>query len=148
MLVDIKLKAVDDPTIKAILAVISGDEDPMPQRIGEGMYLVNHWNMNYLTDVRQHWRESPVTYPDYQEYGVCDTPEQAVEKLGLRDRPERLFVAFVRIRKDEQPPSGGWRWHKWGEYIGEKSPQCEYIHHEPEIEEVYTFQVYEPIETT
>mgnify|MGYP000101825354 CR=1 FL=1 len=58
--------------------------------------------------------------------------------------PVPVFVSFVRIRRDEQSSSGGWRWHKWGKYIGKQKPQCEYIYDEPEIEEVYTFSVYQP----
>jgi len=47
------------------------------------------------------------------------------------------------IRKDLEPTDGGWRWHKWGEYIGTQNPQMEYIHDEPEIEKVYVYHIYE-----
>lgn len=128
-----------------ILGMIGAGNGPItPDRIGEGMYLCGHWSIDQLgVQIREHWRETPPTWPEFEEYGVCDTPEQAVEKLGLRDRPEKLFVSFVKITRGSQPRDGGWRWHKWGSYIGNKEPQCEYIHDEPEIEEVYTFHVYE-----
>jgi hypothetical protein len=58
----------------------------------------------------------------------------------------RFTLAFTRVRKRDQPDEGGWRWHKWGEYIGEKSPQYEYLYDEGnEIEEVYCYHVYEHV---
>lgn len=147
MLVDVKIEPVDS-RIAMILGLVGGSGDPTPQRIGGGMYLCTHWNFENYTPVRERWREDPPSWLPIQEYGVCDTPEQAVQKLGLRDLPERYVISFVRIRRDEQPADGGWRWHKWGDYIGDHEPQCEYLHDEPEIEEVYTFHVYEPATST
>ena len=34
----------------------------------------------------------------------------------------------------------GWRWHKWGPYIGTQDPQCEYLADEPEIKEVFVYR--------
>lgn len=90
--------------------------------------------------------EAPAGPPELPpEYGVCDSPEQFKSKYldALRsDARYEYVVSFVHLRKSEQPSRGGWRWHKWGEYVGEKDPQCEYLYDEPEIEEVYTFHVY------
>lgn len=143
MLVDAKFRRPDQ-TMSMILALAGGGGPVIPERIGEGMYLCGHWSIDQLTAVRKRYLEDEWTSLDFATSGVCDTPEQAVEKLGLRDRPEHVFVTFVRIRRDDQPRSGGWRWHKWGDYIGDKEPQFEYLHDEPDIEEVYTFSVYEP----
>jgi hypothetical protein len=147
MLVDVRLFKVGviDRTILSII----GDGRVLPERLAEGMYLCTHWNFDDIAEVRQPWRESPPVFNlfDFNEFGVCDTPEQAVQKLNLREIPQRACVSFVRIRRDEQPCEGGWRWHKWGAYIGDREPQCEYLHDEPEIEEVYTFHVYEVVES-
>lgn len=83
-----------------------------------------------------------------EDYGVIDYPTQLVEKFpGLATYPMALLIAVVRIARDDQPPSGGWRWHKWGDYLGDKTPTCEYIHDEPDINEVWTFHVYGVDET-
>lgn len=147
MLVDVDFRKPRSD-VAAILGIIGGGGPIVPERIGEGMYLSRHWSIDQLgIPVRERWRDTPPTWLDFEEYGVCDTPEQAVEKLGLRDRPESFFVSFVKITRASQPSDGGWRWHKWGAYIGDKEPQREYIHDEPEIDEVYTFHVYELAET-
>lgn len=142
MLIDVPFQKPDERQA-TILAMLGGGSF-IPERISEGMYLATHWNVDNLVPTRERWREKPMTFLDFDEYGVCDTPEQAVERLKLRERPEKFFVSFVRIRRADQPSDGGWRWHKWGEYIGDREPQHEYLYHEPDIEEVYTFHVYEP----
>jgi hypothetical protein len=145
MLVDVTFR--DPPPHLATMLGIIGGGYVTPERIGEGMYLCGHWSIDQLgVKVRERWREPRSEWLDFEEYGVCDTPEQAIEHLKLKERSEKFFVSFVKIERATQPRDGGWRWHKWGEYIGTKEPQCEYIHDEPEIESVYTFHVYEPKE--
>lgn len=77
--------------------------------------------------------------------GVADNLDQV--KAHFRefiDDPVRQYVvSLVRMRKAEQPEHGGWRWHKWGEYIGTQQPMCEYLYDEPVIEEVCVFDIYE-----
>lgn len=143
MLVDVNFRK-PAPHMGLILGVIGGGGPLIPERLDEGMYLCGHWSIDQLgVPIRERWREDKPEYLDFDDHGVCDTPQQAVDKLRLKDRPERFFVSFVRLRRADQPREGGWRWHKWGPYIGEREPQCEYLHDEPEIEEVYTFHVYE-----
>lgn len=115
------------------------------QRIAQGMYLIGHWNFDSITHVKMN------AYPDLPDdmscYGVCDTPLQVVDKaLWLIASPTKYVVSFVKISKSEQPAGNGWRWHKWGEYIGDQQPQCEYIADEPTIDEVYTYHIYEILE--
>lgn len=53
-------------------------------------------------------------------YGVADSPEQLLAKYpGLATDPRRFAVTFRVQRKADQPAVGGWRWHKWGDYVGE-----------------------------
>jgi len=78
------------------------------------------------------------------DYGVCDQWEQITERWPSLLTDERRFViALTTVERADQPARGGWRWHKWGEYIGIQEPQYEYLHDEPEIERVYTFAIYE-----
>jgi hypothetical protein len=143
MLVDVHFRR-PDPVMSIVLAAIAGNGPIIPERIGEGMYLCGHWSIDQLgVPIRERWKEDEYKPLGFDDCGVCDTPEQAIEKLKLRDRPERMFVSFVRLRAADQPREGGWRWRKWGAYIGDKTPQMEYLHDEPEIQEVYTFHVYE-----
>lgn len=76
-------------------------------------------------------------------YGVCDSPEQLLEHLPhLAEDPEAYMVAMVEIRRDRQSDWGGWRWHKWGPYIGTQNPQHEYLYDEKHIDVVYTYHIY------
>lgn len=76
-------------------------------------------------------------------YGVADNIEQVLERYkAVIDNPEtKIIITAAPIQKDDQPSEGGWRWHKWGEYIGTQEPQCEYLYDEPSIDEVIIFHV-------
>ena len=45
------------------------------------------------------------------------------EVLSASERKYALF--FTKIH--QEPGEGGWRWHKWGPYIGKHDIQCEYL---------------------
>lgn len=75
---------------------------------------------------------------DTPGYGVADNIDQVLKfSSRIVNDPNRLFVlTYDEITKDSQPAQGGWRWHKWGRYIGEQIPTCEYIKDEDKIERV------------
>lgn len=77
-------------------------------------------------------------------YGVADNIEQIKNhfKQAIKHKTNKIIISVVEIAKDTQPKNWGWRWHKWGEYIGIQNPQMEYIADEPEIERVYCFHAY------
>ena len=79
---------------------------------------------------------------DFLFYGVCDTPEQFIERYryAIEKDSRILVILFHEVTKEEDP---FWRWHKWGTYIGRQHPMCEHIGDEPVIEKVYSFSVYE-----
>jgi hypothetical protein len=78
------------------------------------------------------------------DYGVCDSWRQIVERWPIIVESERRFVIGVtRVRRVDQSPEGGWRWHKWGFYIGTHEPQREYLYDEEGIEQVWCFHIYE-----
>lgn len=141
MLVDVEFRRPD--MVLAMVAGLNGGP-ATPEHVGTGMYLACHWNVgDMVRNTRNRWQEDEWTELPVPESGVCDSPQQLTNKYDFNSFPEPVFISFVRIRRAEQPREDGWRWHKWGEYIGDKEPQCEYLSDEPEIEEVYTFTVHE-----
>ena len=85
---------------------------------------------------------NPFEDDNFTEYGVCDTPEQFLSTYPyIVTHPEIFCVIFTPMRRAEQSPEGGWRWNKWGPYIGTRKPVAEYLYDEPEIEEVFVFHV-------
>lgn len=137
MLVDVTIGR--DPLLDMI-ANINGRAGGA-ERIDAGLYLCGHWNFEHIASVSN-------TYPDLPDdmccYGVCDSPNQLVSAAPwLSTSPTKYVVSFVKIEKALEPKSGGWRWHKWGSYIGNQDPQCEYLADEPTIDVVYTYHIYE-----
>jgi hypothetical protein len=147
MLIDVKF-SMRDPQMAIVLAVIAGENGPtIPKRISKGMYRCGHWSVDQFFPrgslIEYQGSEGSTLPSEIPSYGVCDTPDQICERFPLETLPGAYFVSFVRLLKRDQDPEGGWRWHKWGEYIGTQKPQCEYLYDEPEIEEVHTFHIYE-----
>ena len=78
----------------------------------------------------------------YWYFGVADNIEQVIDFYNKNECG--LFsgnhvISYFEVRKS---PTCGWRWHKWGPYIGTQEPQCEYLADEPEIEKVICFSIY------
>ncbi len=79
-------------------------------------------------------------------YGVCDSIENLISKCPELVTSERVFVVqLTPVVKSQQSSAGGWRWHKWGEYIGAYEPTTEYLYDEPSIERVYCYQIFEKV---
>lgn len=85
----------------------------------------------------------PVPTSTIGSYGVADNIEQVLERYKnvIDNQDTKIIITAAPITKDDQPEDGGWRWHKWGQYIGEQEPQCEYLYDEPVIDEVIIFHV-------
>jgi hypothetical protein len=80
-------------------------------------------------------------------YGVIDNPDQFLEKFGtiLEGDKREISVFFTWMPKDpnNKGKSGGWRWHKWGEYHGNGTPTREYLDDEDEFNDgVYVYHMY------
>jgi len=104
-----------------------------------GVYQVGHFGSSLFIQNYEHYPTTTVG-----PFGVCDSVEQLLAACPELEASDREFVVTVTaIRKADEPSDGGWRWHKWGDYIGTQEPQCEYIHDEPKIEEVLCFHIYE-----
>lgn len=69
--------------------------------------------------------------PMFEDYGIADNLEQVIGyyKDQYIDVPEKYFLFFTKIyqNKDNAGNWGGWRWHKWGPYIGKLNPKHEYL---------------------
>jgi hypothetical protein len=74
--------------------------------------------------------------------GICDNPNQFFKKYReiLVSDSRNLCVHFQYIEKD---PNDAFRWHKWGEYIGEGTPDNEYLYKSSGFENgVFVFEIY------
>lgn len=81
-----------------------------------------------------------------EDYGVCDNWEQIVDLWPEILTSEREFIISVTLIEqdpDNRGGGGGWRWHKWGKYIGNFDHQCEYLDDEVGIDHVWTFHIIE-----
>ena len=109
-----------------------------------GVYQIGHFNFDIMAAGELE------NYPEFEmhnSYGVCDSYRQILDQYPELQDPEREFVISVtEIRKEYEPSEGGWRWHKWGAYIGEQNPTHEYLYDEADIESVYCYHIYERTE--
>ena len=107
-----------------------------------GVYRIGHYGASFYMSDYEHYPETTVG-----AYGVCDSVEQLLAACPELEASERKFIVTVTsVRKANQPKFCGWRWHKWGQYIGEHKPHREYLYDEPEIKEVLCFHIYEKLD--
>lgn len=68
---------------------------------------------------------------EVSSYGVADNIEQIKEyyKEEIEDKENKYFIHLTPVFQDKENAGkgGGWRWHKWGVYIGNLNHQCEYL---------------------
>lgn len=104
--------------------------------VEKGIYMSEHFSfpkeMFIETKTMSFDDEYRLFAPNYEkvQYGVADSIEQIKEyfKDEIESaRPYIISVAAVYQDKENAGKGGGWRWHKWGEYIGKLNPQCEYL---------------------
>lgn len=93
-----------------------------------------------------------VFHPTYHkaQYGVADSVDQIKQyfKEEIEDPDRKYFITATPVFQDKQNKGkgGGWRWHKWGEYIGKLEPNCEYLDDEEfgdDFQYVICFHLYE-----
>ena len=139
-----------DPMLNVMLRAIADGVER--QRIAQGVYQTGHFNFDNEIAGKLSMNQcypNHLVMRDTKEYfgcyGVCDNWQQITEQCPmLCSSTDRHFaISITSISKADQPASGGWRWHKWGPYIGTQEPTCEYIHDEPVIEQVYVYHVYQ-----
>ena len=132
MLVTPKSPALVDHQLEMIYKVIG---QPTGQWIATGIY------------EQSGFRSPPGVSDRYDPnsfYGVCDNVQQILDKFPIIQHTNLDFcISLTKINKADQPADMGWRWHKWGAYIGTHDIKCEYLYHEVGIESVYVFHVYQ-----
>ncbi len=125
--------------ILAIVASASG-RGAASRRVARGIYEIGHFG-------HSQWPKGFDHYPDFGERpcsGVADDEGQILEQYPeLQDLERQFIITLTPIVKAMEPLDGGWRWHKWGPYIGKQAPTQEYLAHEPVIERVVVFHIYE-----
>jgi hypothetical protein len=141
MLVDIEL--INDP-ITDMISKMNGN-DIGPKKLCQGVYLIGHFSLDNMIKPKPEFDKR---YPDlngFNSYGVCDNYNQVLSECHLLVESDRKFVMSVTpILKSKQEERGGWRWHKWGPYIGiQKRSGCEYLYDEPDIEKVFCYHIIE-----
>lgn len=76
-------------------------------------------------------------------YGVCDNFQQILDKYKfIEDCEQKYVISLTPIFKSHQPEYDGWRWHKWGEYIGIHEIKHEYLYDEEDLDYVFVFHIY------
>lgn len=144
MLVSANVESLDDP-ILAMIAAVNGNS-PKTRELRPGVYEVGHFGSSHFP--AHGWGSHPEfgqlhpgTYRS--EYGVCDSIEQVLALFPELEAPGREFiVTLTPVLRANQSPDCGWRWHKWGPYIGAYKPKHEYLYDE-DIDKVFVYRIYE-----
>ena len=153
---------VADPMTTTVLSIIADGKNAMPRLLSSGLYEIGHFSLEHMLECNLTYEQQ---YPSFGVifdkrcpkdkdggdgyfncYGVCDSPQQFRELFEeLLEKDERYFiVSLTHIDKKKQPSEGGWRWHKWGPYIGTGTPTTEYLYDEEKFENgVWVYHVYE-----
>lgn len=78
-------------------------------------------------------------------YGLCDHWSQLLVKFPqLVSSVIPYLVRVHEVRRQDQPESGGFRFHKWGSYIGAFLDETHYEYlYDSGLESVYTYEVYQ-----
>lgn len=82
---------------------------------------------------------------DFREnYGMVDSLEQIFEIYPEIKQSERKFIiAINEVRREDQEPNGGFRYHKNGVYYGKQNPEHEYLYDDTHIEKIILYHIYE-----
>lgn len=126
-------------------------------RLAEGIY--KYWSSNAIIipgydfvdfeEVPERAFNGMMSY-DYFPYGVCDNYQQVLDRVPevkkyIDDPDNQYIIQLSPVVKKGQPSRQGWRWERWGDYIGDQKSYAEYLYDEPEIEIVYVYQIYKVI---
>lgn len=139
-----------DPAVKQILELL-GNKDTVTELM-VGVYTMSGFGGTHMLRDFEHYPEfepgkTASKFEDYRgSYGVCDSLEQLLEVYPELENSDRKFVVTMsEVIKANQPVRDGWRWHKWGNYIGSHEIQCEYLYNEKDIESVWVYHIYEKL---
>lgn len=132
-----------DPIMKMV-AIVNGN-DPEVRTLRTGVYQIGSFGSSGVLRNYEHYPkfDKPEEEDWRNAYGVCDNLEQLLKHFPELEAPGREFVVtLTEVRRENQSPDGGWRWHKWGPYIGTHEPKHEYLYDES-IDAVLVYHIYE-----
>ena len=147
MLKDLSYHTTQPSEIYAMIARINGVDLSCEKNYFEhyetGVYRHNGYIFNFDGFIEERCIENIID--KWVMYGVCDDYSQILDKYNsLLSNPNKNYVVGLSVvERKEQPSYGGWRWHKWGEYIGIQNPEHEYLYDDIHIDKVYCFHIYE-----
>ena len=150
MLVDsiaLDTSELHDP-IARVIAQVNGNKF-IVTRVRQGVYQIPTFSGERFIAGQYTVNNYPVFGPapdgEYRgAYGVCDDANQIlVTYPELMESERRFTVTLCEVRHEEESETGGWRWHKWGRYIGTFEPQHEYLNDEVGIDRVFCYHIYE-----
>lgn len=119
------------------------------KEVERGIYVPKYLECGDLSNAHLHFTEG-VSVDEYPElysgncYGVCDGVSNFMSVYGeeITSSKDWLFVMLTPVYKKYQSSCGGWRWHKWGAYVGTQVPTEEYLYDEKDIEVVWLYHIY------
>ena len=108
--------------------------------------MINGWckQMAYHSHsyARKHKAFNVLSDENNWYYGVADNIEQIIDFYNKNEGSifsGNHVISTFEIHKSSEC---GWRWKKWGPYIGTKNPTHEYLADEPDIDKVVCFSIY------
>ena len=108
----------------------------------------DEYTLKAITDYKRVLNvDSPIYW---HGYGVADNASQILDyyerllaEYGGYMNSRKFIITMSPIFRENQPENGGWRWHKWGQYIGDFAQQHEYLYDEKGIDYVWVFTILE-----
>jgi len=146
MLKDLNIINIKPGMIYAMISKINGvdlDKNDYFEQYTTGVYRHDGYQFNFDRFIENGTYNNIIN--QWVEYGVCDNYEQILEqRKDFLNNPDKNYViGLCTVERKNQESSGGWRWHKWGEYIGIHEIKHEYLYDEEGIEKVYCYHIYE-----
>lgn len=146
-LADPIIKLTSDPILQMVCSV--NQRNNVVVKLDTGMYQIGHWNPEFVTPnkLSSGWETDLHLIGKNGDYfgngGGCDYPGQVLECIDLSRYSEQLVIFYVQINRKDQPQDGGWRFHKWGDYIGKHTIEYEYLYDQKDIDMVFTYHIYQ-----
>lgn len=119
---------------------------PATYKIGNGIY-TTHLLEEVLKTYFGVDNVKPYDYDaDPDVYGTADDIDQILEnqdhKNWFINHKNKYILGVDMINKIDQPARDGFRKHKWGPYIGNKSKGFEYLYDEPDMNHIIIYHFY------
>lgn len=119
---------------------------PSFRRVACGAF-VGDLNSDFILWHRNDADRTFFTLGSLNSYGVVDSPQQFLDDYGktVSATLKPIAAVFTPIAKNPANAGvgGGWRWCKWGPYLGHGQPTQEYLDDESGFDDgVYIYQMY------